>query len=315
MGCGSSGEKAPAAQPQPQPAPAPAQPQAQQQQPARKEPVGHFQIELQGQWKDYEDEEDRILKRGFMSGFPNAKFHLRGQNYEYNFKSMKQINTGTGKERKIRPPMRMKPPAKPLVPEGPTMVIKVRNGQAGKKIQVPHPKDKSINITVVVPPNAKVGQELLIPIPPLPGAGGVAPPSGDKGGKGGAGWSTGAKTAAGATAVGAAALVVGGAILYVDEGSREAALGAAGAVGDAAAPHVAAVGEAVAPHAEAVADWAAPAAADAGEWAAGAAGDIGSWTGAAAEDIAEWAPDAAEDAGEWIVEAGDTAGAFIMDLF
>jgi len=244
--------------------------------------VGHFQIELQGQWTDYGEEEDKILKRGYMSGFPNAKFHLRGQSYEYDFKRMVQKNTGTGKERKIRPPMRMKPPAKPLVPEGPTMVIRVREGQAGKKIQVPHPKDKSVNITVVVPAKARTGQELLIPIPAIP-AGEVAP----------AGHSTGAKVAMGGAALGAAALVVGGAILYTDEGAQEWVAGAAGDVG-----------EFVVPHAEA-----------AGEWAAGAGGDVGTWAEGAAEDIADWVPDAAEDAGDWIVEAGDSAGAFVMDLF
>jgi len=269
-------------------------------------PISHFQIELLGQWTDYGEEEDKILKRAYMSGFPNAKFHLRGQNYMYDFKRMVQKNTGTGKERQIRPPMRMKPPAKPLVPEGPTMVIKVRKGQAGKKIKVPHPKDPSVNIIVVVPARAKTGQELLIPIPAIP-AGEVASCDQKP-----VGWSTGAKVAAGGAA---AALVVGGAILYTDEGAQEWVASAAGDVGEFVAPHAEAAGEWVAAAAVDVGEFVAPHAEAAGEWALGAGGDVGTWAEGAAEDIAEWAPDAAEDAGDWIVEAGDTAGAFVMDLF
>merc|ERR1712187_227829 len=145
---------------------------------------------------------------------------------------------------------------------------------AGKKIQVPHPKNKSINITVVVPANAKAGQELLIPVPPLDGA--VAPPAGQ--GKS----STGAKVAkAGAVAM-AAGLVVGGAILYLDEDAQEWATGAI----DEHAPPVEAAAE-----------------------------DVGTWAEGAAADIEEWAPDAAADAGDWIMTAGDDVGAFLMDLF
>lgn len=202
--------------------------------------IGNFQIELSGRWQDYGEEEDRILKRGYMSGFPNAKFHLRGHDYEYNFRRMVQKNRGTGKERTIRPPMRMKPPPKPLVPEGPMFFVKVRPGQAGKKIQVPHPKDRSVNMTVVVPRNAKPGQEMLVPIPELCKRS-VAPVAGEKGGH------SGGKVVAGVVGAG---LIVVGAILYLDEDAQEAA---------------ADIGEWEEAAAE-IGEWIPDAGADAGDW-------------------------------------------------
>ena len=66
-----------------------------------------FQITLSGEWKDYSEEEDQILKQAYLVGQPNCKFHLRGQSYEYNFRNMIQRNLGSGKERKIRPPPHM----------------------------------------------------------------------------------------------------------------------------------------------------------------------------------------------------------------
>jgi len=217
---------------------------------------GHFQIELAGKWQDYEEEEDLILKRVYMSGFSNAKFHLRGHDYEYNFRRMVQVNKGTGKERMIRPPMWMKPPAKPLVAEGPTFIVRVRPGQAGRKVQIPHPKDKSVNITVVVPRNAKPGQELLVPIPILV-AESVAPPAGKKGGH------TGTKVVVGA------GLVVGGAILYLDEDAHEAAVDAAE---------------------------------DALKWTEEAAADIGEWVPEAGADAGDWIVEAGDSAGGFVMD-------------
>jgi hypothetical protein len=259
---------------------------------SRPKPTSRFQIQLSGQWKDYCDEEDRILKRAYMSGFPNAKFRHRGQSYEYSFKKMMQTNLDTGKERTIRQPLKMKAPSKPLVPEGPSMVIKVRPGQAGKKIHVPHPKDKSFDITIVVPKNAQTGQEMLVPVPDLVTAGTVDTATGKKGTKS-SGWTTGGKVAAGATAVGAAGMVVAGAILYTDPAAQEWVTDTAADAVDAAAPHVEATGE----------------------WLETAAADVGEWTEEAAKDIAEWVPEVVDDAGDWVVEAGDSAGAFIMNLF
>eukprot|EP00421_Protoceratium_reticulatum_P029471 CAMPEP_0168483374 /NCGR_PEP_ID=MMETSP0228-20121227/65535_1 /TAXON_ID=133427 /ORGANISM="Protoceratium reticulatum, Strain CCCM 535 (=CCMP 1889)" /LENGTH=42 /DNA_ID= /DNA_START= /DNA_END= /DNA_ORIENTATION= len=38
-----------------------------------------FQVKLGGEWKDYAKDEDKILKRAYLAGFPNAKYALRGQ--------------------------------------------------------------------------------------------------------------------------------------------------------------------------------------------------------------------------------------------
>merc|ERR1712137_912485 len=105
------------------------------------------------------------MGRAFMAGFPNAKFQLRGQNYVYDFKKMKQVNTDTRKEREIRAPHKLKAPSKPIVPAGPTMTISVPTGSPGQEIQVPHPKDKTKVIIVNVPAGAKVGQAMLVPVP------------------------------------------------------------------------------------------------------------------------------------------------------
>merc|ERR1712224_572278 len=86
--------------------------------------------------------EDKILKRAYMAGLPNAKFQLRSQNYTYDFRRMVQVNIGTGKERSIRQPLGWKAPSKPLVPAGPTTVITVPKGTPGTVIQVPHPVSK-----------------------------------------------------------------------------------------------------------------------------------------------------------------------------
>jgi len=127
--------------------------------------MAKFQVKLTGEWKDYSHQEDKILKRAYMAGFPTAKFHLRGQNYVYDFSKMVQLNTDSGKERKIRQPMKWKPPAKPLVPAGPTTVVNVPPGSPGTTIQVPHPRVKGAFISVNVPASAKPGQAMLVPVP------------------------------------------------------------------------------------------------------------------------------------------------------
>ena len=87
-----------------------------------------FQIELGGHFKDYDTNEDKILKRAFMAGFPKANFSIRGQEYEYDFKRMEQHNKRTNKTRKIRQPYKMQQPSKPIVPPGKTTVVKVQPG-------------------------------------------------------------------------------------------------------------------------------------------------------------------------------------------
>lgn len=107
------------------------------------------------------------MKRAYMSGHKRAKYTLRGNRYECDFVRMKQKNIESGRERDIRPPHKMKPPSKPLVPSGPVMVVKVPPCSAGKIIQVPHPQDKSQMISVQIPNRAHVGQAMTVPVPPL----------------------------------------------------------------------------------------------------------------------------------------------------
>jgi len=240
-----------------------------------------FQVTLSGEWKDYSATEDKILKRAYLAGFPNAKYTLRNQDYEVDFKGMKQTNKRTGKERKIRAPHKWKPPDAPITAPGPNMCVKVPPGSPGTTIHVPHPKDATKMIAVNVPKTAKVGQAMLVPVPALddviaPSAPSAPPPVGDTSSSTTAstaapaqkaGWSTGAKVAAGTAAVvGVGGLAVGGAIL---------------------GEHIAEEG-----------------------WDATMA-ELGD----AAEGAGEAIVDAAEDAGEWIEGAADTAGDFIMDLF
>jgi hypothetical protein len=241
-------------------------------------PAAHFQVMLSGAWKDYKGNEDKILKRAYLAGFPNAKYRLRGQQYEVSFSSMQQKNLRTGKPREIRPPHKWKQPEKPIVDPGPTFCIKVPPGAPGTCIQVPHPQDKSQFISVNVPASAKVGAAMLVPVPPLgatPSALAAAPAPAPEEKKG---WSTGAKVATGGAAViGVGGLAVAGAVLgehIAEEGWDETMA----ELGDVAA--------------------------DAGDAIAGAA-----------EDAGEAIAGAAEDAGEWIAGAAEDAGDFIMDLF
>merc|ERR1719464_2490320 len=83
---------------------------------------------------------------------------------------MQQKNNGTGKVRDIRAPFKWKPPSAPVVPAGPTFVITVPPGAPGTTIQVPNPKDNTQMIAVNVPPSAKVGQAMIVPIPEGPPA-------------------------------------------------------------------------------------------------------------------------------------------------
>jgi len=129
-----------------------------------------FQVKLSGEWTNYEEQEDKILKRAYLAGFPNAKYSLRGQEYETNFTKMKQKNLKTTKEREIRPPYKWKAPTDPITKQGPTFCITVPKNSPGTTIQVPNPKDKKTSIAVNVPAGAKVGQAMLVPIPDGPPA-------------------------------------------------------------------------------------------------------------------------------------------------
>jgi len=239
-----------------------------------------FQVKLGSDWKDYSPEEDKILKRAFMAGFPTCKFHLRGQNYEYSFGTkMTQKNVGSGKERSIRAPHKWKQPSKPIVPPGKTTVINVPKGSPGTTIQVPYPGKPGAFIAVNVPASAKAGQAMLVPVPEeaMITASGEAHPDRKKG-EGSTGWSTGASVAAaGAGGVGIGAAAVGGAILgmHVAEHGVDATVDAAGEGLDAA-------GDAI---------------------------------GDAAGDAGDALADFGADAGDFFVDAGEDIGDFVMDLF
>merc|ERR1711879_356632 len=110
---------------------------------------------LGGGFQDYSNEEDKILKRAYMAGFPNAKFHLRGHNYIYDFRRMVQINKDSRKERRIRAPHKWKAPSTPIVPAGPTTVVNVPPGASGTVIQVSYPGQPGKCIAVNVPRTAK----------------------------------------------------------------------------------------------------------------------------------------------------------------
>jgi hypothetical protein len=220
--------------------------------------MAKFQVTLGGDWKDYCNQEDKILKRAYMAGFPRAKFHLRGQDYFYDFRKMVQINKDSGRERKIRQPKKWQAPSKPLVPAGPTTVVNVPPGSPGTTIQVPHPQKKGAFISVNVPASAKPGQAMLVPVPSeaaVASSGSVPTPA-----KAGSGWSTGGKVAAaGAGIVGIGGAAVGGAILgeHIAEHGFDATVDA--------------VGDGIVDAAEATEDFAV----DAGEFVIDAAEDLG----------------------------------------
>lgn len=223
--------------------------------------MASFQIKLGGKWTDYSTEENKILKRAFMAGFPNAKFRLRRQHYLYDFKKMVQLNIDSGKERQIRQPKKWKAPSKPLVPAGPTTVVSVPEGSPGTTVQVPHPRAKGAFISVNVPAAAKPGQAMLVPVPAVPAEVAVAaadiptPARGDRGS-----WSTGAKVAAGTAGVaGVFGAAVGGVILgeHIAEHGLDATVDA--------------VGDGIVDAAEATEDFAV----DAGEFIVDAAEDVG----------------------------------------
>lgn len=289
--------------------------------------MSNFQVKLHGRWRDYHEEENGILKRAFMAGFPNAKFHLRGQNYQYDFSHMRQKNTDTGKERPIRAPYGWKAPKKPIVPPGPTTCIKVPPGSPGTTIEVPHPHNKSVMIKVHVPRTAKAGQAMLVPVPKLGPSGEPIEPEpaepeepAAEGGRGG--YSTGAKVAMGAGGVALGGLAVAGAVLGAHaaehgvDATGDMLADAAGAAGEAIGDVAGDAGEAIADAAEDVAGAVGDIDLDeVGGAIAGAAGDAGEAIADVGGDAAEAIGDAAAEAAEFLAGAGDDIADFVMDLF
>jgi len=235
-----------------------------------------FQVKLSGEWKDYSNDEDRILKRAYLAGFPNARYSFRGHQYECNFAKMTQKNVTSGKVRELRPPHKWRAPAAPVCKPGPTMCIRVPEGAAGTTLHVPHPKAAGQFISVQVPSKAKVGQSMLVPIPraeplvdaPVPEAHSpaaalspaeaVTPASSTPTKEKKAGWSTGTKVAA----VGAAGgLAVAGVVLgeHIAEEGWDATLADLGDVATS-------VGEGIADGGEAAVDWVGDAAETVGDF-------------------------------------------------
>jgi len=251
--------------------------------PDKKNVEKKFQIKLDGHWKDYGDEEDRVLKRAYMVGNSEVKYCLRDQHYKYDFRNWKQVNESTGKTRDIRRPYGFPPPPKAsILPTGPMVVVKVKAGQPGQMITVPDPNNPGQSINVFVPPTAKVGSKMAVPVPKKGESVSDVQAKQKKhqeeqqaSGK----WSTGGKIAAsGAALVAVGAVGVGGVVL----GDHLAG-------GDMA---------------ETIADTTVDVAEDVGE----AIGDFG-------EDAIDWIADAGEDAIDWLGDAGEDVGDFIMDLF
>jgi len=247
-----------------------------------------FQIKLAGKWEDYEKQEDAILKKAYLVGHPNCKFHLRGQNYEYNFTSMTQKNLGTHKEREIRPPRGFKAPKMPLLPAGPMTVLTVRPGQPGTTIEIKDPHNLGKTIQVNVPSGSKPGQKMAIP---LPGQSSTVEEVQRKQKE----HSRGAKLAMGTAGIAAVGgLAVGGVILgdHLTGGT----LGVAEAAADVAESAVE-LAEGAVEDAPAVMDAAVE------------------WTEGAVEDAGEWIEGAVDDTGDWLGDAAEDTGDFIMDLF
>lgn len=242
-----------------------------------------FQVKLSGQWEDYKAEEDGILKRAYLVGKPNCRFNLRGQQYEYDFARMAQLNQNTGKQREIRPPHAMKAPPKPLLPSGPMAVIKVQPGQAGKMIQINDPNNPGQTLKVNVPKGAQAGQKMAVPVPEH----GESLQDVQRKQKS---HSACAKLLMGtATVAAVGTLAVGGVILGDHLSGGAVAEGVGDVFGDGA-------GDAVA---------------DATAWVEGAVEDFPEWIEGVGEDIAG----AAEDAVDWLGDAAEDVGDFITDLF
>jgi len=247
-----------------------------------------WQIKLEGHWQDYDQQEDRILKRAWLVGQKNVSYQLRGQRYEYNFEKMLQKNVKTQKERSIRPPPGPRPPKHALLPTGPMTVVTVAQGKQGKVMTVRDPNNAGQTINVHVPPHAKPGSKMAVPLP-AKGENVQAVQEKQKKHdeeKKKKGWSTGAKVAAsGAALVGVGAVGVGGVILADTLAGGDMADTIAGVTVDAA---------------DAVADGVAEAGDALADWAPGAAEELGDFAG---------------DAADWLGDAGEDIGDFIMDLF
>mmetsp|Transcript_3475 Transcript_3475/g.5780 ORF Transcript_3475/g.5780 Transcript_3475/m.5780 type:complete len:642 (-) Transcript_3475:104-2029(-) len=240
-----------------------------------------FQVKLDGQWKDYDTEEDKILKRAYMVGSCIVEYTFRNNHYRYDFSRMLQQNVVTGKYREIRRPRHFPPrPKSSILPIGPMVFVQIKAGQPGTMITLPDPNNAGQKINVFVPPAARVGSKMAIPIPRKGESVAEVQEKQKKHAEETKGkWSTTGKIAAtGAALVAVGAIGVGGVILgdHLAGGDMAETIGAT--------------------------------AVDVGE-------DVGEAIGDFAEDAVDWLGDAGEDAIDWLGDAGEDVGDFIMDLF
>lgn len=226
-----------------------------------------FQVKLDGQWKDYDTEEDKILKRAYMVGSCIVEYTFRNNHYRYDFSRMLQQNVVTGKYREIRRPRHFPPrPKSSILPIGPMVFVQIKAGQPGTMITLPDPNNAGQKINVFVPPQARVGSKMAIPIPKKGESVADAQGKQKKHAEETKGRSTTGKTATtGAALVAVGAVGVGGVIL----GDHLAG-------GDMA---------------ETI-----------GETTADVAEDVGEEIGDFAEDAVDWLGDAGEDVGDFIMD-------------
>jgi len=211
--------------------------------------MSHFQVQLSGKWEDYKGDEDKMLKRAFLSGFPSSKYKFRGQTYTYDFVNNTQTNAQSGKTRTIRPPHKFRRPAAPISAGGPSKFVKIPPGKAGQTVYVKHPEHKGEKFPVTVPATGGAGGPMLVTVPK----------------KEAGGWSTGAKVAAGgAGAVAVAGAAIGGVMLadHLVDGDD----GIIGDLADGIEDVGGDIADGVADGAEAAVDWVGEAGGDIGDF-------------------------------------------------
>ncbi|CAD7970611.1 unnamed protein product [Amoebophrya sp. A25] len=135
-----------------------------------------WQVKLSGSWENYSADENAQLTQAYMSGLKHCSYRLRGNDYQYNFETMEQVNVASGKRRQIRPPPGLKPPAAPVVPPGPTVCVLVpQSAKPGDVLHIPHPNNTALMMQVAVPADAYPGAQLLVPVPPADQVAAAAP--------------------------------------------------------------------------------------------------------------------------------------------
>jgi len=246
-----------------------------------------WQVQLAGKWEDFSDQEHRILNRAYFAGFNNCRFKLRGTEYVCDFAALTQKSTATGKERRIRPPYQARArPAKPLLPEGRTMCIRVPEGASGTCLEVPHPDIAGGMFRVKVPETSRPGSTMMVPVPKKA----IFPPAGAEG----------------------PCAAAGGGLIVADKVSEAAPAGDSAAKDSADGDQ----GQSKMTTGQKVAVAGGVAVGAAAVFAGGmAAGAEIAEPGSVEDFFVEAVPDMAEDVGDWVGDAAEDVGDFFMDLF